>query len=141
MRHTPLVDGVRVQQHLHFALQAPDAARRGVAAQPGVDVAADDTVQRSGGQAGQAFVRHVPAQRGAPTQQVAVAGEKRQHGLEPVSYTHLDVYKRQEGAKALAMLRGRRYVLPEDMVDLVPDVLRHRLVLSYDCLLYTSRCV
>ena len=72
----------RVQQHLHFALQAPDAARRGVAAQPGVDVAADDTVQRSGGQAGQAFVRHVPAQRGAPTQQVAVAGEKRQHGLE-----------------------------------------------------------
>ena len=39
-----------------------------------------------------------------------------------------------EGAKALAMLRGRRYVLPEDMVDLVPDVLRHRLVLSYEAL-------
>jgi MoxR-like ATPase len=28
------------------------------------------------------------------------------------------------------MLRGRRYVLPEDMTDLVPDVLRHRVVLS-----------
>jgi MoxR-like ATPase len=39
-----------------------------------------------------------------------------------------------EGAKALAMLRGRRYVLPEDMGDLVPDVLRHRLVLSYEAL-------
>ena len=39
-----------------------------------------------------------------------------------------------EGAKALAMLRGRRYVLPEDVVDLVPDVLRHRLVLSYEAL-------
>jgi len=39
-----------------------------------------------------------------------------------------------EGAKALAMLRGRRYVLPEDMVDLVPDVMRHRLVLSYEAL-------
>jgi MoxR-like ATPase len=39
-----------------------------------------------------------------------------------------------EGAKALAMMRGRRYVLPEDMVDLVPDVLRHRLVLSYEAL-------
>jgi MoxR-like ATPase len=39
-----------------------------------------------------------------------------------------------EGAKALAMLRGRRYVLPEDMTDLVPDVLRHRLVLSYEAL-------
>jgi MoxR-like ATPase len=39
-----------------------------------------------------------------------------------------------EGARALAMLRGRRYALPEDMVDLVPDVLRHRLVLSYEAL-------
>ena len=39
-----------------------------------------------------------------------------------------------EGSKALAMLRGRRYVLPEDLVDLVPDVLRHRLVLSYEAL-------
>jgi MoxR-like ATPase len=39
-----------------------------------------------------------------------------------------------EGARALAMLRGRDYVLPEDMADLVPDVLRHRLVLSYEAL-------
>ena len=39
-----------------------------------------------------------------------------------------------EGAKALAMLRGRKYVLREDMVDLVPDVFRHRLVLSYEAL-------
>jgi MoxR-like ATPase len=39
-----------------------------------------------------------------------------------------------EGAKALAMLRGRRYALPEDMTDLVPDVLRHRVTLSYEAL-------
>jgi len=39
-----------------------------------------------------------------------------------------------EGARALAMLRGRSYALPEDMTDLVPDVLRHRLVLSYEAL-------
>jgi MoxR-like ATPase len=39
-----------------------------------------------------------------------------------------------EGARALAMLRGRKYVLPEDLVDLVPDVMRHRLVLSYEAL-------
>ena len=39
-----------------------------------------------------------------------------------------------EGARALAFLRGRSYVLPEDVVDLVPDVLRHRLVLSYEAL-------
>ncbi len=39
-----------------------------------------------------------------------------------------------EGSRALAMLRGRSYVLPEDMVDLVPDVLRHRIMLSYEAL-------
>lgn len=39
-----------------------------------------------------------------------------------------------EGARALAFLRGRTFVLPEDVIDLVPDVLRHRLVLSYEAL-------
>jgi MoxR-like ATPase len=39
-----------------------------------------------------------------------------------------------EGARALATLRGRTYALPEDMTALVPDVLRHRLVLSYEAL-------
>ena len=39
-----------------------------------------------------------------------------------------------EGARALALMRGRRYVLPEDLIDLVPDVMRHRLVLSYEAL-------
>ena len=36
------------------------------------------------------------------------------------------------GARALAFIRGRRYVLPGDVSDLAPDVIRHRLVLSYD---------
>jgi MoxR-like ATPase len=39
-----------------------------------------------------------------------------------------------EGARALALMRGRNYALPEDMTDLVPEVLRHRIVLSYDAL-------
>jgi MoxR-like ATPase len=39
-----------------------------------------------------------------------------------------------EGARALAYLRGRDYVLPDDVSDLAPDVLRHRLVLSYEAL-------
>ena len=39
-----------------------------------------------------------------------------------------------EGGRALAFLRGRGYVLPQDVTDLVPDVLRHRLVLSYEAL-------
>ncbi len=37
-------------------------------------------------------------------------------------------------ARALALLRGRRYVLPEDVRTIAPDVLRHRLVLSYEAL-------
>ncbi len=39
-----------------------------------------------------------------------------------------------EGARALALLRGRDYALPEDVADLVLDVFRHRLVLSYEAL-------
>ncbi|HMN80029.1 MAG TPA: MoxR family ATPase [Burkholderiaceae bacterium] len=39
-----------------------------------------------------------------------------------------------EAARALGCLRGRSYVLPEDVTDVAPDVLRHRLVLSYDAL-------
>src|SRR6185437_3022100 len=37
-------------------------------------------------------------------------------------------------ARALAYLRGREYVIPEDLADLALDVLRHRLVLSYEAL-------
>ena len=39
-----------------------------------------------------------------------------------------------ECARALAFLRGRNYALPEDMIDIAPDVLRHRLSLSYQAL-------
>ena len=35
-------------------------------------------------------------------------------------------------ARALALLRGRDYVLPHDVVDIAGDVLAHRLVLSFD---------
>ena len=35
-------------------------------------------------------------------------------------------------ARALALLRGRQYVLPEDVRDIALDVIAHRLVLSFD---------
>jgi MoxR-like ATPase len=44
----------------------------------------------------------------------------------PISLIH--------AARALALLRGRRYVLPQDVYDLARDVLRHRLVLNYQAL-------
>jgi MoxR-like ATPase len=37
-------------------------------------------------------------------------------------------------ARALALLRGRRYVLPADVHELAKDVLRHRIVLTYEAL-------
>ncbi|HTI67310.1 MAG TPA: MoxR family ATPase [Caulobacteraceae bacterium] len=51
------------------------------------------------------------------------------YGASPRATIHLI-----EGARALAFLRGRDYVLPEDVVDIAPDVLRHRIVLSYEAL-------
>ena len=37
-------------------------------------------------------------------------------------------------ARALAFMRGRSYVLAQDLADVAVDVLRHRLVLSYEAL-------
>jgi len=50
-------------------------------------------------------------------------------GASPRASIHLI-----EGARALAFLRGRTYVLPQDVMDLVPDIFRHRLVLTYEAL-------
>jgi len=38
------------------------------------------------------------------------------------------------GARALAMMRGRSYTTPQDVFDLAPEILRHRLLLTYDAL-------
>jgi MoxR-like ATPase len=37
-------------------------------------------------------------------------------------------------ARALALLSGRAFALPEDVAALAGDLLRHRLVLSYEAL-------
>jgi MoxR-like ATPase len=36
--------------------------------------------------------------------------------------------------RALAFVRGRNYALPQDVLDMAYDVMRHRLVLSYEAL-------
>ncbi|HLU43086.1 MAG TPA: MoxR family ATPase [Microthrixaceae bacterium] len=38
------------------------------------------------------------------------------------------------GGRALALLRGRGYLTPQDVFDVAPEVLRHRLLLSYEAL-------
>jgi MoxR-like ATPase len=37
-------------------------------------------------------------------------------------------------ARALAFVRGRDYALPQDVLDMARDVIRHRLVLSFEAL-------
>ena len=36
------------------------------------------------------------------------------------------------GAKAWALLQGRGYVTPQDVKSIGPDVLRHRIILTYE---------
>ena len=37
-------------------------------------------------------------------------------------------------ARAIALMRGRGYAVPQDVFDVAPEILRHRLILSYDAL-------
>ncbi len=62
------------------------------------------------------------------------------HGLpELASYVEFGASPRGpiglvQGARALALLRGRGHVVPQDVYDLALDVLRHRIVLRYEAL-------
>jgi MoxR-like ATPase len=51
------------------------------------------------------------------------------YGASPRASIHLI-----EAGRALACLRSRDYLLPQDVTDVAPDVLRHRIVLSYEAL-------
>ncbi len=65
-----------------------------------------------------------PAENGMPELATAI-----EYGASPRASLGLVA-----GARALALLRGRDYLLPQDVVDVAHDVLRHRLVLSYEAL-------
>ena len=65
-----------------------------------------------------------PAPWGAPELAPLIA-----HGSSPRGSLGL-----VQGSRALAVLRGRDYVLPQDVADLAVDALSHRLVLTYEAL-------
>jgi MoxR-like ATPase len=65
-----------------------------------------------------------PAAHGAPDVAALI-----QYGASPRA--SLGIVR---AARALALMRGRDYALPQDLADIAPDILRHRLVLSYDAL-------
>jgi MoxR-like ATPase len=65
-----------------------------------------------------------PAQHGLPDLDGVIA-----HGASPRATLGLVV-----AGRALALLRGREYLLPQDVYDVGRDVLRHRVLLSYEAL-------
>jgi MoxR-like ATPase len=74
-------------------------------------------------------VRLVAATRNPARYGVQNVAQYLTYGASPRATIHL-----VEGARALAFLRGRSYVVPADMRDIAADVLRHRLSLSYEAL-------
>ena len=50
-----------------------------------------------------------------------------QFGASPRASIHLNL-----AAKVMAYLEGREYVLPEDIKEMTPDVLNHRIILTYE---------
>lgn len=71
---------------------------------------------------------------------VTATREPKDHGLKEIApYIMFGASPRASinlilAAKALAFVRGRTYALPQDVQDMALDVLRHRLVLSYEAL-------
>lgn len=50
-----------------------------------------------------------------------------EYGASPRATIYLS-----RGARAIAFLAGRGYVTPQDVKDIAPDVLRHRVIVSYE---------
>jgi len=65
-----------------------------------------------------------PAQRGMPELEPLI-----DFGVSPRATLGLI-----SASRALALLRGRAYVIPQDTFDVARDVFRHRLMLSYEAL-------
>ena len=65
-----------------------------------------------------------PAEHGLPDLAPLIA-----HGASPRATLGLVA-----AGRALAMLRSRGYVLPQDVFDVAPEVLRHRVLLSYEAI-------
>ncbi len=65
-----------------------------------------------------------PAQRGMPELEALI-----EFGVSPRATLGLVA-----ASRALALLRGRSYVVPQDTFDVARDVFRHRLMLSYEAL-------
>jgi MoxR-like ATPase len=97
-----------------------------------------DELMRLQGAASRVFVHHaivdyvvrlVLATRAPQQVGLADVGQWVSYGASPRASLGLIA-----AGRALALMRGRDYVLPQDVLDIAVDVLAHRLVLSYDAI-------
>jgi MoxR-like ATPase len=63
----------------------------------------------------------------APAELGLKVGDWIEYGASPRASIYL-----ARGARAVAFLAGRGYVTPQDVKDIAPDVLRHRVIVSYE---------
>src|SRR5206468_39540 len=97
-----------------------------------------DDVRRLQHTASEVFVHHALVDY--VVRLVVATRTPREHGMEDVAgWVSYGASPRASlgliaASRALALIRGRDYVLPQDVLDVTGDVLRHRLVLSYDAL-------
>jgi MoxR-like ATPase len=141
----PLPEAQRDRFLMKIPVGYPTAAEeREIVYRMGVDPPVANTVispeelQRLQGTAGRVFVHHaivdyvvrlvlatrMPGQLGLRDVASWVA-----YGASPRASLGLVA-----AGRAMALMRGRDYVLPQDVLDIAPDVLAHRLVLSYDAI-------
>ena len=66
------------------------------------------------------------------TREPAAAGVAALQGLIDVGASPRASISLMKAAKANALLQGRSYITPHDVKSLAPDVLRHRIILSYE---------
>jgi MoxR-like ATPase len=84
------------------------------------------------------FVHHAVARYAVSlvvaTRDLAAAGAPELAGVLEVGASPRATLGLVAAGRALALLRGRSYVLPADVADVATDVMAHRVVLSFDAL-------
>ncbi len=141
----PLPEAQRDRFLMKISVDYPSAAeereiiyRMGVKAPVANAVISTDELQRLQATAGRVFVHHaivdyvvrvVVATRNPLQHGMADVAQWISYGASPRASLGLIA-----AGRALALLRGRDYVLPQDVLDIAVDVLAHRMVLSYDAI-------
>ena len=141
----PLPEAQRDRFLMKISIDYPNSAeereivyRMGVEPPVANTVITTDELQRLQASASRVFVHHAIVDY--IVRLVVATRHPAQHGMSDVAQwvTYGASPRASLGlvaaSRALALMRGRDYVLPQDVLDIAVDVLAHRLVLSYDAI-------